>query len=1351
MIKYNILSVKDHAPDVADELSEILDNTAVEELPSGDIDVTFRDSMDDIMVGGKSGYLNLIDFLYTLTGACGPEKTWENIKPYFSSKNIKQLIRPQSHQRAPGQMFWAPRRVKLYPTPDTSGLTAWGCEEGGCNDYGYSPNLIPPDDYPLEFFNLDGGDRTWFATTNSGKLQAFGHESNGFCGTDAQSVINSVAKLGCYPAHLSYADELQAVSSSTNLSDGTVLKVSSKGSSAVALVDYNQGRVLGPTEGDAFGSAQQRSLFSNSGYFRQNGDSNYQPFYGKFNNQSGFVSAYTIRAWGSNPHCIFYQSNNFISDYFVPSWIPFLGLPGAVGRIQNNYFIYKDVASGVNHSAAITFDGALFMTPDSSNLDGSNKQTSYGYPTASAVKQPTSASSEKLNVATNSLTFYKNFPKPGYFTNEEWERLYDAQRINNIPGVTYINEFKCNRISNQSSPCDIRCYLYQIGIDSLINDENDTKGYVFDGGNAGSIRVDTPVFTDVATGHYHTIALSDDNNIKIWGQYVKVKPDGTVLGPTQTDVSGNSGINAIDVFLPTGEIYADQWSLGGLTYGCKDTSVSDTNADHTPYLVYTEANKTVYQSKKIFAIEGGPDYSILARKDGTTDRLVIWGHAEMVESVSGIPINGLTGSYGKNYSNIKKIVAGPNAVTVLYKKENAYTNSTEIFVRKGRKTNSLYDFGLTGGLEGKYYTDITSTYGNAAGIYTAGLVAQTWNGDSFSPGHAVWQFKDYNSLPQYFRSQAFFRAVPGRWEITKWLFGRPCHLLGTDFIDNQVAKPDTCSVYYRKGDINRSYTGIPQYYWMRGSWKRNQQATPLHSYDPAKGGGCGLIRNIDNEDGLKPEDFGIGTQAGTLQDTNVALNRSFGGCYANGDICWIGDGSPSPYAYQYENFTNNVVSCQCLDDVCGCPPYTRQQYRLSCDADAQYIGTRCFGYITGRIGFNSNKDYFIQSAKAFGKLNGRGNFQLNVGECCGVVKTNITGFLYARREYYYAYNTTTQNYGVKDAPLPYRPAFVGYDRPTEGEVYGLTSSRLFNEIMVPKDALINAYTVENVLKYPKVYVGGPNLKPLEDDYNQSKQRNLSCPSTNLCAGEPCDDPCATQSGCMTRSPYDLIGPGGWVHAYGQKQNCNYGDPVITNGTFNETATANYYEKDMYLSIVATDDWLKGMASFKDYSGRIPPGLSASECWCGPTSPANPTGVGNCPNSSFGCPNGERVCENCRWCCALPSGMFYELAGNTGIDSPGLYYPGNEPLPGPPEDNISEIPPYLWYRVYEEIPSTYNLECPGLTYGFTGAPIAFQGFSDDAGTQVGDFRARCFDDPSDTIPIQIIGETSDVRCDLYYDN
>ena len=57
----------------------------------------------------------------------------------------------------------------------------------------------------------------------------------------------------------------------------------------------------------------------------------------------------------------------------------------------------------------------------------------------------------------------------------------------------------------------------------------------------------------------------------------------------------------------------------------------------------------------------------------------------------------------------------------------------------------------------------------------------------------------------------------------------------------------------------------------------------------------------------------------------------------------------------------------------------------------------------------------------------------------------------------------------------------------------------------------------------------------------------------------------------------------------------------------------------------------------------------------------------------------------------------------------------------------------------------------MTYGFTGAPIAFQGFSDETDTSVGDFKARCFDDPNDTVPMQIIGETSDVRCDLYFNS
>ena len=202
-------------------------------------------------------------------------------------------------------------------------------------------------------------------------------------------------------------------------------------------------------------------------------------------------------------------------------------------------------------------------------------------------------------------------------------------------------------------------------------------------------------------------------------------------------------------------------------------------------------------------------------------------------------------------------------------------------------------------------------------------------------------------------------------------------------------------------------------------------------------------------------------------------------------------------------------------------------------------------------------------------------------------------------------------------------------------------------------------------------------------------------------------------------------------------------PVIENGEFNESVTSNYFEKDMYLSIVATDEWLRGLVSLEPYKGNIPAGFSFPNCWCGPTSPANPSGAGGCAYEEKRCPNGELSCTNCRFCCPLPSGLFYQLGGETGIDDPRLYYPGSTGLTKVqtqlPSDRNA---PYYWYRIYEEIPSTYNVACPGLTYGATGAPIDFIG-GENLGAN--DFRAVCFDDPEDTVPMQIIGKTSPVFC------
>lgn len=1343
MIKHNVISVKDHAKDISDELKDVLDTATVETNEEGIVtDVIFADELDSVMIGGKVGYVELINFLYTLCEVPSGPKTWENIKPYINSKKIKKLINPQSNQVAPGQMFWAPRRAKLYPTPLKAGLTAWGCENGGCQECNVSPNLVPPDNYPVEFFELYGGDRTWFATTNSGKLQAFGNDTDIFCNTDTQSAINGQAKLGCYPVHLSVLDEINSIQDPTaTMSDGQVIKVSSKGNVATALVEYGNGIVLG-----LYQDTNNRAK-ANSGYVKANGDLAYEPFYGRFLIGDGTTPS-VIRSWGGpETHGVFYD-NEFYT-YYVPSWLPYSGTSQTVaGRIQNNSFIFKDVASGVKHTAAITFDGALFMTPDSSNLNGSNElgpQTSYGYPTVSGGK-----TTNRLNVGTDPLIYYKHFPKPGYFSDEEWNALLNTSTAGS---GEYFKPKSCTRSVNEpKAPCDIRCYLFQIGNQTLAPEQSGFTGYLFAGSTGGTLRVDTPVYTNVAAGHYHTLALSDDNNIKIWGQYVKIKPDGSSLGASETDVTGNTGVDPISVFLPA-EIsnYSDKWYLGGFTSGCGSNSGNVAT-------VATEAYKTVYQSRKIFAIDGGPDYSIAARQDSSAgNMLVVWGHSEMVDSVRSAAFNtqfpftnGLTAYLEVPYHRIEKIVAGPNAISVIHRKPNNFRTYTDIFVRKGKVTGQPYPFGLTAGLDGRFYSDVTLTYGNAAGIYTAGYVANTWNSSSFSDTHRRFQFNNYGTLPQYFRSQAFFRAVPGRWEITKWLFGRPCHLLGTDYLENHAAKPDPCSIYYRKNDINRSYTGVPHYYWMRGSWKRNQLATPLHSYDPSQGKGCGIIRNLQNEDNLPTSDFGINPDTNSLlYAANNALNRGFGGCYANGDICWIGDGSPSAYAYMPTNFSTNAKVCQCLDDVCGCPPFSRSTIEFDCEQDG-YVGTNCFGYVTGRVGFNSNKDYFIQSAKSFGRLSGIANSTLGSGECCGVVKTNITGFLYAKRDYYYAYNSSTENYEVKTAPLAYRPVYLGSQRAQENETYGITSTEFYNEIMVPKDALVESYTVQNVMLYPKVFVGGPNLTALETSYNESKKRNFFCPASSICSTGICDPPSTCSvSGCWTKSPYDIVGPGGWVYSPNRIScdNTQYDLPSL-DGQFNETA--NLYDKTMYLSIVATDDWLKGAVVTSPYSGNLPPGLCAPNCWCGPTSPANPTGIGTCPGGR--CPNGERQCNNCVFCCALIPGLFYEIAGQTGIDNPDLYYPANRPIQGPseaetafltdsgiPSSPSSQSSDYYWYRVYENIPSTYKLEGCNSPYGFTGDPIGFQG---NGSFGAFDFRAYCAGANT------VIGEVGDIRCDLF---
>jgi hypothetical protein len=234
--------------------------------------------------------------------------------------------------------------------------------------------------------------------------------------------------------------------------------------------------------------------------------------------------------------------------------------------------------------------------------------------------------------------------------NTDWW-IYDKCSNQNVPpGDPSWTE------GENAIPCDIRCQLFTQndnnnlatnGSGGRINDCGAQWGYSC----VKAIEPDFPVYIQVAAGHYHSIALSDDNNLKIWGSYVKVDENGEPL----TEETSFTNTDPIPVFLPNSEIFQDKWDLGpaGGVTGCADTCPDGNgcteNYDHLKYKVFTTADKTIYSSASIFAIDGGPDYSIMARKDGDRHRLVVWGNSEMVTAVSGVTYSGLTAFYGKNY------------------------------------------------------------------------------------------------------------------------------------------------------------------------------------------------------------------------------------------------------------------------------------------------------------------------------------------------------------------------------------------------------------------------------------------------------------------------------------------------------------------------------------------------------------------------------------------------------------------------------------------------------------------------------------------------------------------------------
>jgi hypothetical protein len=1284
MIRYNIISIKDHAKDIADELIEILDQITVETIEGQSV-VVFPNNFIKTQIGGSAGYYYMITFLKRLVGFDIGDNTitdWASLKPYVTAKVIKKMINTDSpgtlvnrRKVLPGPMFRGPRRVKLIPTPISSGLTAWGCDpEEGCSSYNPSP-LDIQSNVNLVYSSVHTNDMgTNFAITVNGKVQITGNNSLPACPIDSDP-NNFRSSLGCVPLHLSYVQDL--LQNPEDASPATIEKISCKGKFAVALVNYGP-YPLGNHLGDN-GTVANRKLDSNSGVqwvATSPSDQNYGGVYRSDNPTYGFWGVYpscpgygygvndntfALKTWGpDNDYGIFYNPPG--QFYFCPSSEDENIRPNGISNtmpLKNRYRLWVDVAAGAKHCVAITGDGCLFVTPES---DNTYNQSSYG-------KAPTEI------IPDFNLAYIANMPVPGYFKDIEWNPTsLSAWRMTNCSNAIPYNQGP----NGTKRKCDIRCYLYSVNNYQDLNSNIDgTPGY-------SDIIPERPFYTNVGAGQYHSIAVSSDQNLKVWGSYVKVDQSGNVLGPNQQDRTGNTGINPIPAFTPTNLINPDSWTLGGMTLGCRGDDEGDPNN-----YVYTTVKKDP-ATITIFQVDGGPDYSLAVTGSDKPVNVIIWGHSEMVSALNNTAISGLTGSDTKSYNYIEKIIAGVNSFGVLYRRQNNAQKYLDIFTRPSRTAKS-YDYGVDKLPYTEYdFEDAALSYGHAIGIVNTGFRINTWKQSSFNTytGHNLLQFKSTGDLPLYFQSQAFFRCVKGHWDFSKWLFGRSCKQLGAEQPDNEVLQQDKCSIYWKKGEGNLCYTGHPKYYWMKPNDRRYQKVTPLHTRDPQQDGtGCGLLRDELGDDGLGPPDFGTSNGSQTTGDVNSQVTGLIGGCYSGrGDICWMGDGLPAAYAYKpIGTQFGSGYRCDC-EEPCGCPPESEVYYKYECGTDFQGLGTLCFdgNGVYGRSGFSSNKDFFVQSHKYFGK---------NKLGCCGVVDTNITYFYYAKKCFYYGYNSTTGLYEVKDAPLKYRSYYWGEGRngTYEGQIIGVTSAIYMNYTMTPEDCIVSAYQIDYYMQYPTVYVGGAGLKNLKVDFSTSvnigSAGSGACQSCSCNANDVCDpnNTCQFCSGCKDVSAgQNLLGPGGWIYNPGAA--CSDGGPGIPvhNGGYLSSSIA-LFDKTLYFEAGAST-YLGPLVKFGPYTGRLPPGFTAT-CYTGPA----------CP-----CPNYEAQCDGCKLKCNVNA--VYSVLEEYDIDDLTKYNLVGDKITYTQEQSAK------LFRVYEELKSVW------VPTGATYDPIAFQGGWDLSGNQ-----------------------------------
>ena len=485
----------------------------------------------------------------------------------------------------------------------------------------------------------------------------------------------------------------------------------------------------------------------------------------------------------------------------------------------NTWFIWQKVASGLYHCAAIDDFGGIFVTPQSINLSGqANKGKPLEY---SSIRNRDHKGFESR------FNYFNHVPRPGYVKEDEWNQLfYNAVtsvastwrtrcecyedvdsfclKENTIPGGGFGNGVQdCYGIPitlpGEGGTCDPNGVGNCFPFPYLYDQTCFLMGSLVQGpGEAGqaAYRDSQPQYIDVAAGHYNTMLLTNENRIELYGTYYQIDEDGNILGPSFGNTLGFA------CFVPP-EVQALQgnWNV---TYGCpiyckpfETTSnpVPD-GVTISPIIGATYNEPTVGSNIKI--IRSSADYSLCVTEQND---LYIWGDASMVPGkydpnvyVPGQPASTLLKmAEGFNFT-IEEVAVGVHAFYVYYKVRVPGTSFTTSkvysYTRYGEEN---FNINAPNEIQNKTITDISAGNGFAVAIYATAVEPKVWDYQSFAPDHEKYQYKNFNSLPEYYKRDAFFHATPGNWDYSKWLWDSNCCAKNQN-PQHPALQPDSCSI-----------------------------------------------------------------------------------------------------------------------------------------------------------------------------------------------------------------------------------------------------------------------------------------------------------------------------------------------------------------------------------------------------------------------------------------------------------------------------------------------------------------------------------------------------------------------------